>query len=58
VNGRFAGLESLDPQDRRIGAWYSNFDWGVFTFPEENKIVAYPPSFKPVSGAFSYNIRN
>ena len=58
VNGRFEGFEILDPQGRRVGVWYSNFDWGVFKFPEENKIVAYSPSFRPVSGSFSYNIRN
>ena len=58
VNGRFEGFEILDPQGRRVGIWYSNFDWGVFKFPEANKILAYSPSFSPRAGAFSLNIRN
>lgn len=58
VNGRFEGFEILDSQGQRVGIWYSNYDWGVFKFPEEDKVIAYAPSFKPGSGSFSINAQN
>jgi len=58
ASGRFEGFEILDPDGVRVGIWYSNYDWGVFKFPEENKVIAYSPSFRPGSGAFSVNSQN
>ena len=55
VNGQFDGFEILDVQGSRVGIWYSNFDWGVFKFPDESTINIFAPSFRPSSGAFSIN---
>ena len=54
-NGRFDGFEMLDVQGRRVGVWYSNFDWGVFKFPDDSTISIYAPSVRPGSGSFSIN---
>lgn len=55
VNGQFEGFEILDPESKRVGIWYSNYDWGVFKFPGENRIIVYSPSYKPGAGSFSIN---
>ena len=51
--GRYQGAYILDPERSVIGIWYSKLDWGVFNFPGENVIIAYPPSLKPGSDVHS-----
>ncbi len=53
LTGGFNGYAIRDPQGNRVGIWYSRFDWGLFKFPGDKVIQAYPPSFSPGAGTFS-----
>ena len=55
VDGRFEGFVILDPEGTRVGIWYSRYDWGVFKFPGDGRIIVYSPSYKPGSGTSSIN---
>ncbi len=42
-SGSYFAAYILDPDGKRIGAWYSNEVYTSVKFPEENRIVVYPP---------------
>ena len=52
LSNSFNGYEIRDPQGNRVGIWYSRYDWGVFKFPADKVIQAYPPAFRTGSGSF------
>ncbi len=56
--GSYQGAYILDPERSAIGIWYSKLDWGVFHFPGENVIIAYPPSLKPGSESIRFRPRD
>ncbi len=52
LTNSFNGYGIRDPQGNRVGIWYSRYDWGVFKFPGDKVIQAYPPAFRPGSASF------
>lgn len=43
----YSGSQILNPQGESAGVIYSMLDWIVITFPGDNVVVPYPPSYPP-----------